>query len=150
MYFFRMSFGKISTKDVHTFQVIFLLFWQYNLHLVVSVLLFFFVFLYCHIMCIYILSSVLWCLLQFPHKNHRRMRHGFRFLLPPFLYYPPPFFFQNFHNYSFFKIFIIIRFSSFDNISRRHTSWIIRVFCVHSFSSNYSIGLHFRAQVRVS
>jgi hypothetical protein len=27
----------------------------------------------------------------------------------------------------------IIRFSSFDNISRRHTSWIIRVFCVHSF-----------------
>ena len=42
---------------------------------------------------------------------------------PPFLYYPP-----------FFKIFIIIRFSSFDNISRRHTSWIIRVFCVHCFS----------------
>ena len=35
----------------------------------------------------------------------------------------------------FFKIFIIIRFSSFDNISRRHTSWIIRVFCVHSFST---------------
>ena len=31
--------------------------------------------------------------------------------------------FQNFHiNHSFFKIFIIIRFSSFDNISRRHTS----------------------------
>ena len=25
-------------------------------------------------------------------KNHRRMGHGFRFLLPPFLYYPPPFF----------------------------------------------------------
>ena len=41
--------------------------------------------------------------------NHRRMGHGFRFLLPPFLYYPP--FFQNFHiNHSFFKIFIIIRF----------------------------------------
>jgi hypothetical protein len=38
-------------------------------------------------------------------------------------------------NHSFFKIFIIIRFSSFDNISRRHTSWIIRVFCVHSFST---------------
>jgi hypothetical protein len=31
-------------------------------------------------------------------------------------------FFQNFHNHSFFKIVIIIRFSSFDNISRRHTS----------------------------
>ena len=53
---------------------------------------------------------------------HRRMGHEFRFLFPPsFLYYPP-----------FFKIFIIIRFFSFDNISRRHTdtSWIIRVFCV--------------------
>ena len=49
----------------------------------------------------------------------------------------PPFFFQNFHlNHSFFKIFIIIRFSSFDNISRRHTSWILRVFCVHSFSTD--------------
>ena len=46
-------------------------------------------------------------------------------------------FFQNFHiNHSFFKIFIIIRFTSFDNISRRHTSWIIRVFCVHSFSTD--------------
>ena len=46
-------------------------------------------------------------------------------------------FFQNFHmNHSFFKIFIIIRFSSFDNISRRRTSWIIRVFCVHSFSTD--------------
>ena len=43
---------------------------------------------------------------------HRRMGHGFRFLLPPFLYYPPPpvfskfsyesFLFQNFHNHSFF------------------------------------------------
>ena len=66
---------------------------------------------------------------------HRRMGHGFRFLLPPFLYYPP--FFQNVHiNHSFFKIFIIIRFSSSDNISRRHTSWIIRVFCVHSFSTD--------------
>ena len=40
--------------------------------------------------------------------------------------FPPP----------FFQIFIIIRFSSFDNISRRHTSWIIRVFCVHSFSTD--------------
>jgi hypothetical protein len=59
---------------------------------------------------------------------HRRMRHGFRFLLPPF---STILLFQNFHiNHSFFKIFIIIRFSSFDNISRRHTSWIIRVFCV--------------------
>ena len=49
----------------------------------------------------------------------------------------PPTFFQNFHiNHSFFKIFIIIRFSSFDNISRRHTSWIIRLFCVHSFSTD--------------
>jgi hypothetical protein len=61
------------------------------------------------------------------------MEHGFRFLLLPL-------FFQNFHiNHSFFKICIIIRFSSFDNISRRHTSWIIRVFCVHSFSSLYCI-----------
>ena len=41
--------------------------------------------------------------------NHRRMGHGFRFLLPPFLYYPPflkfsykSFLFQNFHNHSFF------------------------------------------------
>ena len=51
---------------------------------------------------------------------HRRMGHGFRFLLPPFLYYP----------LSFFQIFIIIPFSSFDNISRRHTSWIIRVYCI--------------------
>ena len=50
---------------------------------------------------------------------------------------PPPFFskfsyksflFQNFHNHSVFF--------SFDNISRRHTSWIIRVFCVHSFSTD--------------
>ena len=56
--------------------------------------------------------------------NHRRMGHGFRFLLLLFLYYP------------LFKIFIIIRFSSFDNISRRHASWIIRVFCVHSFSTD--------------
>jgi hypothetical protein len=64
------------------------------------------------------------------HKYHRCMGHGFRFLLPSFLYYPLPFF-LNFHiNHSFFKIYIIIRFSSFDNISRRHTSWIIRVFCV--------------------
>ena len=55
---------------------------------------------------------------------------------PPFSLLPPPPFFQNFHiHHSFFKIFIIIRFSSFDNISRRHTSWIIRVFCVHSFST---------------
>ena len=53
--------------------------------------------------------------------------------------FPPPPFFQNFHNHSFFKIFIMIRFSSFDNISRRHTSWIIRVFCVHSFSTNTCI-----------
>ena len=43
----------------------------------------------------------------------------------------PPFFL--FHIHSFFKIFIIIRFSSFDNISRRHTSRIIRVFCVQDF-----------------
>ena len=51
-------------------------------------------------------------------------------LLPPF--------FQNFHiNHSFFKIFVIIRFSPFDNISRRHTSWIIRVFCVHSSRLNW-------------
>ena len=35
-------------------------------------------------------------------RIHRRMGHGFRFLLPPFLYYPP--FFQNFHiNHSFSK-----------------------------------------------
>ena len=62
-------------------------------------------------------------------QKHRRMGHGFRFLLPPF--------FQHFHiNHSFLKIVIIIRFSSFDNISRRHTSWIIRVFCVHSFSAD--------------
>ena len=47
---------------------------------------------------------------------------------------PPPFFQKFYINHSFFKIFIIIRFSSFDNISRRHTSWIMRVFCVHSFS----------------
>ena len=40
----------------------------------------------------------------------------------------PPYF-QNFHNPSFFKIFIIIRFSSLTI-----PSWIIRVFCVHSFS----------------
>jgi hypothetical protein len=45
----------------------------------------------------------------FPCLNHRRMGHEFRFLLPPFFYYPP--FIQNFHiNHSFFKIFIIIRF----------------------------------------
>jgi hypothetical protein len=54
-------------------------------------------------------------------------------ILMKLIRYPP--FFQNFHiNHSFFKMFIIIRFSSFDNISWRHTSWIIRVFCVHSFS----------------
>ena len=64
---------------------------------------------------------------------HRRMGHGFRFFLT--LFSTP--FFQNFHiNHSFYKIFIIIRFSSFDNISRRHTSWIIHVFCVHSFSTD--------------
>ena len=65
---------------------------------------------------------------------HRRMGHGFRFLLP-FSLLPP--FFSKFSYKSFlFKIFIITRFSSFDNISRRHTSWIIRVFCVHSFSTD--------------
>ena len=54
----------------------------------------------------------------------------------PFSLLPPPFF-QNFLiNHSFFKIYIIIRFSSFDNISRRHISRIIRVFCVHSFSTD--------------
>jgi len=58
----------------------------------------------------------------------------FRFLLP--LFSTTPLFFQNFHSHSFFKIFMIIRFSSFVNISRRHTSWIIRVFCVHSFSTD--------------
>ena len=47
-----------------------------------------------------------------------------------------PLFFKFHINHSFLKIFIIIRFSSFDNISRRHTSWIIRVFCVHSFSTD--------------
>ena len=42
---------------------------------------------------------------------HRCMGHGFRFLLPPFLYYPlfskfsyESFVFQNFHNHSFFFI----------------------------------------------
>jgi hypothetical protein len=45
----------------------------------------------------------------------------------------------------FFKIFIIIRFSSFENISRRHTSWIICVFCVHSFSDWYNSIFIFRA-----
>jgi hypothetical protein len=72
------------------------------------------------------------------------MGHGFRFLLPPFLYYPPPppSFFQNFHiNHSFFKIFIIFRFSSFDNISRRHTSWIIRVFIIHDVRRIYTVSV---------
>ena len=66
---------------------------------------------------------------------YRSQAHGawISFPPPPFLYYPL-FFLQNIHiDYSFFKIFIIIRFSSFDNISRCHTSWIIGVFCVHSF-----------------
>ena len=44
------------------------------------------------------------------HLYHRHMGHGFRLLLPPFLYYPPlfskfsykSFLFQNFHNRSFF------------------------------------------------
>jgi hypothetical protein len=41
--------------------------------------------------------------------GHRRMGHGFRFLLPPFSLLPP--FFLNFHiNHSYFKNFIIIRF----------------------------------------
>ena len=45
--------------------------------------------------------------------------------------------FQNFHIKHFFlKFIIIVRFSSFDNISRRHTSWIIHVFCVHSISTD--------------
>ena len=62
------------------------------------------------------------------------MGHGFRFLLAPFSLLPP--LFQNFHiNHSFYNIFIIIRFSSFDNISRRHTSWIIHVFCAISVTS---------------
>ena len=65
-----------------------------------------------------------WFLPFYPYFFHRRMGHGFRFLLPPFLYYP---LFQKFHNHSFFKIFRIIPYSSFDNTSRRHTSWIIRV-----------------------
>jgi len=52
---------------------------------------------------------------------HRRMGAWISFPPPPFLYYPPPF--SKFSYKSFlFKIFIIIRFSSFDNISRRHTS----------------------------
>ena len=59
--------------------------------------------------------------------------HGAWISFPPSPFYLLPPFFQNFHiNHSFFKIFIIIRFSSFDNISRRHTSWIIRVFCFQS------------------
>ena len=55
---------------------------------------------------------------------YRSQAHGawISFPPPPFLYYPL-FFLQNIHiDYSFFKIFIIIRFSSFDNISRCHTS----------------------------
>ena len=43
------------------------------------------------------------------YLKHRRMGHGFRFLLLPFLYYPlfskfsyKSFLFQNFHNHSFF------------------------------------------------
>ena len=60
----------------------------------------------------------------------------------PFSLLPP--LFQNVHiNHSFFKIFIIIPFSSFDNISRRHTSWIIRVFYVHSFSTELNRGFCF-------
>ena len=56
-------------------------------------------------------------LCNFADLVHRRMGHGFRFLLPLFSTTP---LFQNFHiNHSFFTIFIIIRFSSFDNISRR-------------------------------
>ena len=74
------------------------------------------------------------------YQKHRRMGHGFRFLLPPFLYYST--LFQNFHiNHSFFKIFIIIRFSSFDNISRRHTSWIIRAFVEKLWTQNTRICL---------
>jgi hypothetical protein len=40
--------------------------------LVGSVLLIFFRFLCCPIMCFYVLSSVLWCLFWFPHKNDGR------------------------------------------------------------------------------
>jgi hypothetical protein len=70
----------------------------------------------------------------------------------PLFFTTPPFFskfsyksflFQNFHNHSFF--------SSFDNISRRHTSWIIRVFCVHSLQvgkkavgRQRNLGLHLK------
>ena len=62
--------------------------------------------------------------------------HGAWISFPPLPFSLLPPFSQNFHiNHSFFKIFTIIRFSSFDNISRRHTSLIIRVFCVHSFST---------------
>ena len=35
---------------------------------------------------------------------------------PPLFFLLSPLFFQNVHNHSFFKIFMIIRFSSFDNI----------------------------------
>ena len=37
-----------------------------------SVLLIYFSFLCCPIMCLYVLSSVLWCPLRFPHKNNVR------------------------------------------------------------------------------
>jgi hypothetical protein len=51
---------------------------------------------------------------------------------PPFSKFSyKSFLFQNFHNHSFF--------SSFGNISRRHTSWIIHVFCVHSFSTDTTL-----------
>ena len=52
---------------------------------------------------------------------HNTQAHGawISFPPPPFSLLPP--LFQNFHNHSFFKMFIIIRFSSFDNISKLWT-----------------------------
>ena len=57
------------------------------------------------------------------HIHHRRMGHAFRFLLPPFLYYPPPLFSKFsyksflFQNYSW-------RMTSTDIVKWRKNEWL--------------------------
>ena len=85
-------------------------------------------FVFCVIFCtslfvLFLLAITLSVLLQFTASDHRRMGHEFRFLLPPLFSTTP--LFQNFHNHSFFKIFIIIRFSSFDKYQWTQNTRII-------------------------
>ena len=75
-----------------------------------------------HIYFIYLKSRLYLNESEFTSNSVHRMGHEFR--SPHFSLLPP--FFQNFHNHSFFNIFIIILFFSFDN----KTSYIMNNTCI--------------------